>query len=74
MTEAAKSLMVVTGKNGPPSLETAANQLGVKPEAIDRGFGFVLIDPKKQIYSVLVELPLDDPRVFSNPKIVPFDH
>jgi hypothetical protein len=71
--DAPKSLMIVAGSNGPPSFEAAAEQLGVKPEAIDREFGVVLVDPKAQTYSVLVELSNpDDQRAFSNPKIAPF--
>lgn len=74
MSAKPKSLMIVTGENGPPSFVAAAKQLGVKPDAIDREFGFVLINSKAQTYSVLVELPYpDDQRAFSNPKIAPFE-
>ena len=69
-----KSLMIVSGENGPPSFEAAAKQLDVRPEAIDRDFGVVPVDPTRHTYSVLVELPRgDDRRAFSNPKIEPFE-
>ncbi len=73
MSASRKSLMIVAGKAGPPSFEDAASQLSVKPEAIDREFGIVPVDPVAHTYSVLVELPCpDDPRAYSNPRIAPF--
>jgi hypothetical protein len=59
---------------GPPSFESAAQQLDVAPDAIDREFGIVPIDPAKNTYSVLVEVGDEKPseRSFSNPKIEPF--
>jgi hypothetical protein len=72
MGSASKSLMIVVGENGPPTFEAAAAQLAVRPDAIDREFGIVPVDPKAHTYSVLVELPCtDDRRAFSNPKIAP---
>jgi hypothetical protein len=69
-----KALMMVAGRNGPPSIEAAAQQLHVAPDAIDRDFGIVPIDPAKNTYSVLVETADETPneRSFSNPKIEPF--
>lgn len=68
-----KGLMTVAGDHRPPSIEAAAKQLAVKPEAIDREFGVVPIDPAAEIYSVLVEMAEDgaDERAFSNPRIEP---
>jgi hypothetical protein len=65
--------MTVAGENGPPSIEAAARQLAVKPEAIDREFGIVPIDPATGTYSVLVEMAdgSEDKRAFSNPRIEP---
>jgi hypothetical protein len=68
-----KALMSVAGQNGPPSIEAAARQLDVNPEAIDRVFGIVPIDPAADLYSVLVEMAdgSKDERAFSNPRIEP---
>jgi hypothetical protein len=50
-----KALMTVQSDDGPPTLEAAARQLGVHPEALDETFGVVLIDPKSGLYSVQVD-------------------
>jgi hypothetical protein len=69
---ARKALMMVAGQNGPPTIEGAAKQLEVRPEAIDKDFGVVLIDPRARTYSVLVEMQAPfDRKAFSNPKIGP---
>jgi hypothetical protein len=73
MDKARKSLMTVTGEKGAPSFEAAARQLGVRPDALDRDFGIVPIDPAADTYAVLVEAPRDasDEHAFSNPRIEP---
>jgi len=73
--------MTVQSDDGPPTLETAARQLGVTPEAVDEAFGVVPIDPKRGLYSVQVDAaqlpagasegePYRGP--FSTPRIEPF--
>jgi len=52
-TEAA--LMIVKGKDGPPSLDEAARQLDVAVEDLDPDFGVVAIDPDRGLYSVRVD-------------------
>jgi hypothetical protein len=75
------TLMTVTGVNGPPSLESAAAELGVTVDDIDRSFGIVPVDPQRGLYCVQIRadrLPADtgsgEPYrgPFSNPKIAPF--
>jgi hypothetical protein len=76
-----KALMTVQSENGPPTLEAAAQQLGVAVEALDVSYGIVSIDPKRGLYAVQVdasqlppEPPTDEPYhgPFSNPRIEPF--
>jgi hypothetical protein len=74
--------MTVRGDDGPPTLESAARQLGVSVADIDPEFGVVLIDPTRGLYSVQVdgdsiadrtggsEEPYQGP--FSNPRIASF--
>ena len=50
-----KTLMTVRSEDGPPTLETAARQLGIRLEAVDQTFGVVPIDPKRGLYSVQVD-------------------
>jgi hypothetical protein len=72
--------MTVRSKDGPPTIEDAARQLGVPVVAVDRVFGVVTIDPKQGLYSVQVDaaqLPADASSddfsgPFSNPRIEPF--
>jgi hypothetical protein len=73
--------MTVRSEDGPPSLEAAARQLGVEPEAVDADFGVVPIDVARGLYGVQVDaaqLPADvmtdEPfrGPFSTPSIEPF--
>jgi hypothetical protein len=76
-----KALMTVQFEDGPPTLESAARQLGIPPEAVDGTFGVVPIDPARGLYGVQVDatqLPDEiatDGRFrgpFSSPRIEPF--
>jgi hypothetical protein len=76
-----KALVTVQSEDGPPTLETAARQLGVPTEAVDESFGVVPVDPKRGLYSVQVDaqqLPPDIAREvpyrgpFSAPRIEHF--
>lgn len=76
-----KALILVEATPETATIAFAANQLGVPVEAIDGDFGVVLVDPKKRLYTVLVDassLPdnfaSQDPfrGPFSNPRIGPF--
>lgn len=53
--EANAALMIVTGKNGPPTLSEAATQLGLELDAFDPDFGVVTINPDRSQYSVRVD-------------------
>ena len=76
------ALITITGKEGsPPTLEFAAEQIGVAVEDLDAGFGVVAIDPRRSLYAVQARAdrvpaannqkdPYRGP--FSNPKIAPF--
>lgn len=75
------ALMTVHGRNGPPSIEDAAQELGIGIDDIDQEFGVVLVDPKAGLYSVQVDaarLPEGGESgsayrgPFSNPRIEPF--
>jgi hypothetical protein len=80
--EANAALMMVTGKNGPPTLAEAAAQLGLEIDAFDPDFGVVTIDLDRNLYSVRVDAskigddfdagkgPFSDPRIdhFGSPK------
>jgi hypothetical protein len=74
-------LYTVTASDGPPTIEEAAKQLGLKSEDIDRNFGVVPIDPARRLYSVqafVQKAPdnsasgTDHKGPFSNPDIEPF--
>jgi hypothetical protein len=75
------ALMTVHSTDGPPTLESAAHQLGMAVEDIDATFGVVLIDPARGLYSVQVNAERvphhreqDEPHrgPFSNPRIDTF--
>lgn len=75
------ALMTVHSEHGPPTIEEAARRLGVKTSALDPGFGVVLLDPDKCLYSVLLQDAEDAKGAekregaegpFSNPPIGPF--
>ncbi|MBC6402954.1 MAG: hypothetical protein GDA39_10135 [Hyphomonadaceae bacterium] len=64
-----------------PSIEWAAEQMSLPIDAFDEGFGIIVVDPVRNIYTVRVDsekLPPDLPKEtglsgpFSDPKIVPF--
>ena len=74
------ALLTVKSGDTPPSLETAARQLGVRTEDIDSHFGIVLVDPREGLYCVQVRadrVPADleqrQPHrgPFANPAIAP---
>jgi hypothetical protein len=51
-----------------PTLSDAANVLNVPEACLDKRFGVVLIDPKKRLYTVLINGP-DQPAPSANPAI-----
>lgn len=72
--------MTVVGRGRPPSIATAAKQLGVSTEDVDAGYGVVPVDPENDLYAVMVRadrLPPADAQQgdyrgpFANPKIEP---
>jgi hypothetical protein len=80
------ALMTVVGKDRPPSLADAAEQLGVALGDVDAEYGVVEVDAADGLYAVLVRadrLPAaqadanktDQPYrgPYSNPKIRPLD-
>lgn len=75
------ALMTVQGDaQAAPTYESAARQIGVATEDIDRSFGIVLIDPEKSLYAVQARAdripaatgarPYKGP--FADPEIAPF--
>lgn len=80
MAEPDTVLMTVHGKDGAPSLEAAAQELGIATDALNAAFGVVPIDPGKGLYCVEVQAgrlpadagspPYEGP--YSNPRIEPF--
>jgi hypothetical protein len=81
MADIPMALMTVTIPGGTPGIERAAEALGVAPDAVDRAYGVVPIDPSRNLYAVQVRedaLPKGDSRSgtysgpFSNPRIEPF--
>lgn len=72
--------MTVSGSKGPPSLDDAAKQLGVRVDDLNAVFGVVPVDPDRGVYSVEVRAdripakaaeaePYRGP--FANPPIAP---
>lgn len=72
--------MTVTGGEDPPTIESAAAQLGVRVDDVDADFGVVSINPAAHLYAVrvradrlpardLTEEPYRGP--FEDPKIEP---
>ena len=62
-------------------MKQAADALGLRPDALDKSFGVVAVDPDRHLYAVQVKQsavggqrdasgPYRGP--FSNPKIAPF--
>lgn len=49
------ALMTVTAPSRKPTLDEAAQQLGLAADALDCTFGVVMISPQKGIYSVRVD-------------------
>jgi hypothetical protein len=78
----AMALYTVRGEVGqPPSLASAAAQLGVSLEDLDAVFGVVPVDPRAGVYAVQarsdrVNVAIEGERryqgPYSSPKIVPF--
>jgi hypothetical protein len=77
------ALMTVNCQEGAPSLEQAAQQLGVSVHDVDASYGIVPIDPDRGLYAVQVrgdKLPAKSENTrgeahrgpWSNPKIEPF--
>ena len=75
------ALMTVRGDaQAAPTYESAAHQIGVAIEDIDRSFGIVLLDPAKSLYAVQARAdrippvtgnrPYEGP--FADPEIAPF--
>ncbi len=54
MADAMTMMTISAPTAATPSIERAAEMLGVNAEAMDRGFGVVLIDPSKHLYAVQV--------------------
>jgi len=72
-------MMTVVAPRGAPNVAEVAQQLGVKPEDIDRTFGVVPIDPERGLYAVQVRSGKAQPSAsgeyqgpWSNPRIEPF--
>jgi hypothetical protein len=81
MTEPRHALVTVRASDGPPSLDTAARELGVSVDDIDATFGVVPLDVHGGLYAVQVRadrLPNNfedrDPYrgPYSNPRIDTF--
>lgn len=80
MAEIAMVLMTLSLPGSRPGVAQAAKALGVQPDAIDKSFGVIAIDPEKKLYAVQVratDLPqssgdkaFNGP--FANPRIAPF--
>lgn len=74
------ALMTIEVQNGDPSLEAAAEQLGVTVADIDASFGIVSLDVERKLFAVRVradKLKHDESRAgvggpYSNPDIEPF--
>jgi hypothetical protein len=70
-------LMTIAGETAAPSLARAAQILGVAEDALDPGFGVVLVSPHRQLYAVRVDaeaIPGQGPGAsgpFSDPRIEP---
>jgi hypothetical protein len=70
------ALMTVRSKDGPPSLEEAAVQLGLAVDDLDPAFGVVTIDPERRLYTVRADASKlgdfdSDRGPFSDPPIAP---
>jgi hypothetical protein len=81
MSNPATTLITVQGRSEPPTLESAARQIGVQVADIDARFGIVPIDLVNQLYAVQVRsdrLPekfiekQPYPGPYSEPRIEPF--
>ncbi|MCJ2129290.1 hypothetical protein [Methylobacterium sp. E-045] len=80
MADSRMVTMTVAIPGTKPGIAQAAKALGVKAGAIDRSFGVIAVDPRRNLYAVQVRasaiasLPSDGPfqGPFSNPKIAPF--
>lgn len=81
MDESGTVLMTIEIPAEKPGLKQAADVLGLLPDALDKSFGVVSVDPDRHLYAVQVKesavggrreagQPYRGP--FSNPKIAPF--
>jgi hypothetical protein len=73
----AKVMMVVEGPGRAPTVSEAAGILRVDPVHLDATFGVVLTDPKRNLYTVLVDeeaagLAKGGEGPYSNPPISTF--
>lgn len=74
----AKEFMVIEREQGPPTLEEVARLLNIAVKHLDEQFGVVLTDPRRHLYTVLVDAGAVGARVegvqgpFSNPGIAHF--
>jgi hypothetical protein len=75
------ALMTVTIPGESPGIARAAAALGVAPDAVDKAFGVVSIDPARNLYAVQVredalqgkaKKTKDFEGPFANPRIEPF--
>ena len=74
------ALMTVRGTDRPPTIESAAEQLGVAVEDIDTAYGVVLVNPDERLFAVQVRadrLPASNKSQtyrgpFANPRIDAF--
>ncbi len=74
-------MMTIAGWHEPPSIERVSADLSVPLCAFDTQFGVILVDPKRDIYAVRVDLDQMPETIqsefivsgpFSDPKIAPF--
>lgn len=74
-------MMTIAGWHEQPSIERVAADLSVPLCAFDAQFGVILVDPKRDIYAVRVDLDQLPEKIqsefivsgpFSDPKIAPF--
>ena len=74
-------MMTIAGWHELPSIERVAADLSVPLCAIDAQFGVILVDPKRDIYAVRVDVDQLPEEIqsefivsgpFSDPKIAPF--
>ena len=66
-----KALMTVVSRDGPPTFEVAAEQLGVHVDAVDQNFGVVLIDPGQGLWHLSCRFSAESkPDVIVEPVVI----